>query len=646
MAFSQFITILSFLSLALFSAAAPSSSSSLQKRGDPVKFEVTLTWEDYSPNGGTPRKMIMTNGTFPGPPLKLKVGDEVEFLVHNDLPDPTAVHFHGIVQQGTPWSDGVPGLTQKPIAPGECYLYKWTADAAGVYFYHSHYRSQMMDGMYGAIIISPEKDSDKPFSLISNDTEAIEAMSEADENLQTVFISDYNKYTSQELHEQERSANIDFACADSILLNGQGSQYCLSRDELTAYTNPKVKALVATVSPSEITDKGCLPPNLAATQGNFTFDIDSIPRDAYFECTPSSGPMATFDVDPAKGWAALTFINPGGFEMLKFTIDSHKMWVYAVDGGYVVPQLVDQITVNNGDRYSVLIKLDQTPAQYSIRVSNSGLNQVISGFGILNYKGSTGPAAGEDNPNALAGMNFAGVNLTTLVPFNDNKAAPYPERAPAPTPDVTYKFNIKKLGQPYGAYDWTLSGIDTFNVTLEDNEQPLLFAKDPNDIEATDLVLKTNLGQWVDLIVQVQGPLAQPHPMHKHSNKAYVLGKGTGTFNWSTVAEAAAELPPNTFNFVNPPLRDGYTTTPAEGNSTWMALRYQVVNPGPFLFHCHMQTHMAGGMAVAFLDGVDQWPEIPPEYAGPDGDGSGNGITSGATAKLKKKAKLHPKQNE
>lgn len=64
-----------------------------------------------------------------------------------------------------------------------------------------------------------------------------------------------------------------------------------------------------------------------------------------------------------------------------------------------------------------------------------------------------------------------------------------------------------------------------------------------------------------------------------------------------------------------------------------MVIRYQVVNPGPFLFHCHVQTHVAGGMAVALLDGVDQWPEVPTEYA------NGNGIIY---SKLKKKGKLHP----
>ncbi|OAP57509.1 hypothetical protein AYL99_08247 [Fonsecaea erecta] len=630
MAFSRLIAVLSFLSFALLSAALPSRSRSLDERADTVFFEVTLTWEDYSPIGGIPKKMILTNGTFPGPPLKMTVGQSVEFLVHNELPDPTTIHFHGIVQQGTPWSDGVPGLSQAAIAPGSSFLYKWTADASGVYFYHSHSRSQMMDGLYGAIIISPESEDDKPFSLINSDPDIIKAMSAADDELQPIFISDYNRYTSKELHQQEVDANIDFACSDSIIINGMGSQYCLSRDELTAYTNPKVAALLASVSPSQITDKGCLPPNLPATQGNFTFDIETLPDDAYFTCNPSTGPMATIDVDPAKGFAALTFINPGGYELLKFTIDGHKMWVYAVDGGYVTPTLVDQVIVNNGDRYSVLIELNQFPAQYSIRVANNGLNQVISGFAVLNYKGSYGPAT--EDPNAIAGMNFAGVNLTTLVTFNDNLASPYPPSPPAPDADVTYQMNIKKLGQPAGAYQWTLSGVNAFAPELED-QTPLLF-EDPSDIKANDLILKTKSGQWVDLVIKTQGPLAQPHPMHKHSNKAYVLGKGIGNWTWSTVAEAAAALPAGTFNFVNPPLRDGYTTTPNEANSTWMVLRYQVTNPGAFLFHCHVQTHVAGGMAVAMLDGVDDWPTVPTEYA------NGNGIVY---SKLKKKGKLHAK---
>ena len=550
MAFQRILGFASILSFALNTFAAPQLQS---RAAAPVKFTIDLTWDDWSPTGAAPRKAILTNGTIPGPPLKLKQGDNVEFLVYNNLPNVTSIHFHGITQLDTPWSDGVPGLSQNTIQPGDSFLYKWTADEAGTYFYHAHYQGQIMDGLYGAIVIQPKDSAKRPWSMISNDSAVQKQLTAADKALQPVFISDYSKYDSSAFHQIEVAGNIDNACADAILINGLGSTYCLTRDQITAYTAPPLAKLLAAVQPPQLTDKGCLPPNLPATQGNFTFNIDAIPSDAYHTCTPSSGKMPLITVDPKAngGWTALTFINTGGFEGLKFTIDGHRMWVYAVDGQYITPQLVDTITVNNGDRYSVMINLNQNPGQYTIRVANNGLNQVISGYGVLGYKGANWPAS--EDPNALAAMNYAGVNLTQLVPFNDRQASPFPPVEVSKTADQTYMFNIKKLGRPYGAYEWTLAGDLAFNISRDD-EYPLLF-QEPADVEDNELIVRTEMGQWVDLIVQVQGPLSQPHPMHKHSNKAFVLGQGTGAFNWSTVAEAAAVLPQGTFNFQNPPCK-------------------------------------------------------------------------------------------
>jgi FtsP/CotA-like multicopper oxidase with cupredoxin domain len=558
MVLQRLLALASILSIASSVLAAPH----LQTRAaaPPVKFTIDLTWDDWSPTGAAPRKAILTNGTIPGPPLRLKQGDNVEFLVYNNLPNVTSIHFHGITQKNTPWSDGVPGVSQAPIQPGESYLYKWQADEAGVYFYHAHYQSQIMDGLYGSIVIQPQDSAKRPWSFISNDVAVQKSLTAADKALQPVFISDYSQYTSSEFHQIEKAGNIDNACADAILINGLGSTHCLTRDELTAYTAPPLKPLLAAVNPPQLTAKGCLPPNLPATQGNFTFDISAVPSGAYEQCTPSSGQMPQITVDPKKngGWTALTFINTGGFQGLKFTIDNHKMWVYAVDGHYVTPQLVDVIVANNGDRYSVMIHLDQNPGQYTIRVANNGLNQVISGFGVLGYKGATWPAS--EDPDALSKMNYAGVNLTHLVPFVDAKASPFPPVKVGQKADQTFTFNVEKLGRPFGAYEWTLDGTQAFNMTREDGH-PLLFDQ-PTSVPKSDLILRTKTGQWVDLIVKVAGPLAQPHPMHKHSNKAFVLGQGVGNFSWSSVAEAAKVVPKGTFNFVDPPCKSPPSKSP------------------------------------------------------------------------------------
>jgi FtsP/CotA-like multicopper oxidase with cupredoxin domain len=331
--------------------------------------------------------------------------------------------------------------------------------------------------------------------------------------------------------------------------------------------------------------------------------------------------MATFSVNAAAGWAAITFINTGGISGLEISIDSHKMYVYAADGRYIEPQLVDALTIFNGERYSVLIKLDQEVGQYAIRVPNVNLNQVISGFAVLSYAGSTGPSS-----TATAAINYAGVNTTAnFTPFVPALAVPFPNNPPPAVAEATHIMDITKTDT---AYTWTLGGIESFNMSLE-NLQPLLFNKSAPLASDSNLVWSTTNGTWVDIIIQVAGPLAEPHPIHKHSNKAYIIGTGLGPFGYTDVAAAIA-AEPESFNLVNPPFRDGFTTTPAEGNSSWTAIRYQVVNPGAFFLHCHVQTHLSGGMAQAILDGTDKWPTVPEVYLN-----GNNGITSKAKSSKK-----------
>jgi FtsP/CotA-like multicopper oxidase with cupredoxin domain len=111
----------------------------------------------------------------------------------------------------------------------------------------------------------------------------------------------------------------------------------------------------------------------------------------------------------------------------------------------------------------------------------------------------------------------------------------------------------------------------------------------------------------------VANALQPPHPIHKHSNKFFVIGQGEGKWKYSSIAEAMHYIP-QSFNFETPQIRDTFATPPAATGPTWLAIRYHVVNPGAFLLHCHIQIHQSGGMALALLDGIDEWPEIPDEY--------------------------------
>ena len=545
-----------------------STAASCAKKCKPFTIDVTRGASDGSKL--ISRDSILVNGTIPGPPLKLNVGDCVDFLVYNNMQDVTSVHFHGIRQLDTPWSDGTPGLSQSAIASGASYNYRWTADEPGVYFYHSHYKGQMMDGLYGAIIISADDSVAKPFSAISSSASDIAAMQKAEANVETILTSDWNQFTFNEVFNFEQAANIDFACTDSIILNGQGSTYCLSQADLAANERPQVPQILGNQT---LTAKGCIPPQNPLIQGNYNRNYAAIPSGAYDVCTPHSVKNYTYTVDAADKWAAISFVSPAGFAILTATIDSHSLYVYELNGAYITPQKVDQVTMSPGDRVSFFVKLDQPAADYTIRVANDGINQVVSGFGVLSYKGSKGASS-----SAVALMNYGGVssNNATITALNPAAAAPFSAEAPAGSVDKTFVLDIMKNPDETESWSWVLNGLTPYSQS-NDDQTPFLYAG-PDNIPASDLVLRTNYNDWVDLIVKVAGPLAEPHPIHKHANKFFVIGEGTGDFNYSSVS--AAQSAGVSFNLVNPPYVDGYTSIPAEGSGSWMVFRYQANTPG------------------------------------------------------------------
>lgn len=93
------------------------------------------------------------NGTVPGPTIKVAVGDKVRVVVRNELPESTAVHFHGVRVPNA--MDGVPDITQDPIVPGSTFTYAFTAERIAVGMYHSHHnaQTQVPNGLAGAFLI-------------------------------------------------------------------------------------------------------------------------------------------------------------------------------------------------------------------------------------------------------------------------------------------------------------------------------------------------------------------------------------------------------------------------------------------------------------------------------------------------------------
>jgi FtsP/CotA-like multicopper oxidase with cupredoxin domain len=102
------------------------------------------------------------NGQTPGPTLEAIEGDRVRILVTNNLPEHTSIHWHGILLPNG--MDGVGGLTQPQIKPGETFVYEFTLRQHGTYMYHPHADEtvQMAMGMMGFLVIHPRAIPDPP----------------------------------------------------------------------------------------------------------------------------------------------------------------------------------------------------------------------------------------------------------------------------------------------------------------------------------------------------------------------------------------------------------------------------------------------------------------------------------------------------
>lgn len=96
------------------------------------------------------------NGQVPGPLLRVAQGDRIRVRVTNTLPEPTSVHWHGLILDNA--MDGAGEVTQPSIAPGQEFTYEFTAGQTGSYFYHSHTEvdRQQALGLYGALIVDPK----------------------------------------------------------------------------------------------------------------------------------------------------------------------------------------------------------------------------------------------------------------------------------------------------------------------------------------------------------------------------------------------------------------------------------------------------------------------------------------------------------
>lgn len=162
---------------------------------------------------GVLRDVILINDQFPGPVIEANWGDWVQVTVNNNISNPfegTSLHWHGTLQRSTPWYDGVPSVSQCPIAPHHSFTYNYQADVFGTSWYHAHYSAQYAGGAAGPMIVHG------PSSL------------DYDIDVGPVMLSDWYHVPYFSIVADAVGTNLSLIppTSDSVLINGRNSFNC------------------------------------------------------------------------------------------------------------------------------------------------------------------------------------------------------------------------------------------------------------------------------------------------------------------------------------------------------------------------------------------------------------------------------------
>ncbi|KAD4888976.1 hypothetical protein R6Q59_034138 [Mikania micrantha] len=553
--------------ICIFVVSIFSLNSTVEARIRHYRWEVK--YEFKSPD--CYKKLVITiNGRSPGPTILAQQGDTIVVDIKNSLvTENTAVHWHGIRQIGTPWSDGTEGVTQCPILPGDTFRYKFVVDRAGTYLYHAHYGMQREAGLYGSIRVALPAGEAEPFSYDYD---------------RSIILNDWYHKSTYEQATGLSSIPFDWVKdPQSLLIQGRGRYNCST-------------------------------PGIAANLCNGTNP----------ECSPY-----VFTVVPGKTYR-LRIGSLTALAALSFEIEGHNMTVVEADGHYVEPFVVNNLFIYSGETYSVLIIANQDPSRNYWAVTNmvSRNNTTPNGLAIFNYYPNHPTKSPPTIPPSGPYWNDvdARVNQSLAIKSHPGYIHPVPQTSDR----VIILLNTQNKINGY--FKWSINNVSftlphtPYLIALKQNLLHTFEQTAPPDIingyESYDInvvppnvnattsnsLYRLKFNTTVDIILQNANTMtannSETHPWHLHGHDFWVLGYGKGKFNRSE--------DPKSYNLVNPIMKN---TVPVHLYG-WTALRFVANNPGVWAFHCHIESHFYMGMGAVFEEGVEKVAKLPSSIMG------------------------------
>jgi CopA family copper-resistance protein len=258
---------------------------------------------------------VTVNGTVPGPLLRFREGEEAVIHVTNKLAEATSIHWHGVLVP--PVMDGVPGVSFGGINPGETFTYRFPLNQSGTYWYHSHSGGQELEGLYGPLIIDPEKPE-----TIAFDREFV------------VLLSDWSSLDPGTMIRKLKK--------DSSYFNYQ------RRTVVDLVHDVKQNGLSETLSDRAQWGRMRMDPT----------DIADITGATYTYLMNGHAPGDWTGVFKKGERVRLRFIAAGAMTIFDIRVPGLSMKVVQADGQNVKPILVEELRIGPGETYDVIIEPD------------------------------------------------------------------------------------------------------------------------------------------------------------------------------------------------------------------------------------------------------------------------------------------------
>lgn len=353
--------------------------------------------------------------SVPGPLLRATAGDVLRVHVDNRLPAETTVHWHGIALRND--MDGVPGITQDPIAAGSRFTYEFTVADPGTYFYHPHVGVQLDRGLYGTLVV---EDPNEPGQY---DDEWV------------IVLDDWLDGTGRTPDQVLAGLTKNNGTAGGA--DGMGSMSGMDHG--------------STGSMGGMGDMGAMEGSQSALLGG-AGDI-TYPHYLLNGRTPDT--PATLTGKPGRR-VRIRFINAGSDTAFRVALGGHRMTLTHSDGYPVVPVPTDALLIGMGERFDVTVTLGD--GVFPLVASAEGKD----GQGLAVVRTGAGRTPPRDvRPRELGGRVLLGTDLAATDDVKlDNRAV-----------DRTHDLVLSGSMAPYR---WTLNGKtfpDTAPLPVSEGER-------------------------------------------------------------------------------------------------------------------------------------------------------------------------------